>query len=314
MNGTPVMYYLLLVVGFAFLIKGADIFVEGSGGIARALKVPSLIIGLTIVSIGTSAPEASVSILASLSNNSEIALSNILGSNIFNLMLVVGISAVLMPAQTDSDLIKRDFPAATISSVMVLIFCLDGEIQRIEGILLLLCMIIYFILIIKSAFKSKYLYKEAEGEKAPSTSKNILFIVIGLGAIIFGGNLVVKNAVSIALDLGLSQTLVGVTIVAIGTSLPELATSVAAAKKGDSGLALGNAVGSNIFNVFFILGASAALSPIKVIPQSICDAWIFVATTVIMFVFCFTGKKTNRTEGIICLLIYAAYTFYVIYR
>lgn len=312
------MMYLWLLIGFVLLVKGADWFVDGSSSVAKLLKVPSVIIGLTIVSLGTSAPEAAVSITAGFTGNNEIAISNVLGSNIFNLMMVVGVCAAIKAFQTDRMIMKRDFPISLGLTVLLGIGLADGRISRVEGGILLVLMLSYLTLMVRSALKERKQgqVQEAEtGEKQPMPAwKSILYILLGLTAIILGGQLVVDNASLIAARFGLSETLIGLTIVAIGTSLPELVTSVVAAGKGESGLALGNVIGSNIFNIIFILGASAALHPIETGMENMIDTIILLAVSALIYVFGLTGKKVNRWEGLICVLGYIGYTAYIILR
>ncbi len=305
------MMYLLLIVGFVLLVKGADLFVDGSSSIAGILKVPSVIIGLTIVAMGTSAPEAAVSITAGLTGNSDISLGNVIGSNMFNQLGVIGICATCFIVTTHKDILKRDMWVNIGISVLLLILILDGKLNRIEGGLLLFGMAVYLFFVIKDALKNR---TQGDEVKLMSVPKSILFMVIGLAAIIGGGNLVVNNASLIAQALGMSETLVGLTIVAIGTSLPELVTSFVATRKGDTGIALGNAIGSNIFNILFILGIASVLTPINANAQLIIDTAILIVVCIIILVFAKTKLKTNRTEGIICVLLYLAYTAYIILR
>lgn len=306
------MTYVLLIVGFALLIKGADFFVDGSSSIARLLKIPSVVIGLTIVAMGTSAPEAAVSITAGLVGNNDIAIANVIGSNIFNLLVVVGVCAVMCNVGSQKDILKRDFPVTIGSSVLLLIFLIDLKISRIEGVMLIILFILYLFVVVKEGFKDRT--SQAEEVVPVSPVKSILFMIVGLGAIIWGGDLVVNSASKIAADLGLSQNLIGLTIVAIGTSLPELVTSIVATRKGESGLALGNAVGSCIFNILFILGMSAILSPLTAISESIVDCAVLIAVSVLLFVFGKTNNKTTRIEGTICIVCYIAYAFFAIVR
>ena len=305
------MEYLLLIIGFALLIKGADFFVEGSSSLAKILKVPSVIIGLTIVAMGTSAPEASVSINAALSGNNEIAISNIIGSNIFNGLVVVGICAFIAGFKTNLEILKRDMPVNIVITAFLILMLIDGKLNRLEGIILLLGMIVYLICMVISALKNR---EAGEPCKVLSLPVSILYIIGGLIAVIFGGNLVVDKACIIAANFGVSQNFIGLTIVAIGTSLPELVTSIVATKKGDSGLALGNAIGSNIFNILFILGMSAAISPLNVLNESIIDCIILLVSGIVLFIFAFTKKTMNRWEGATCVLLYAAYTVYLFIR
>lgn len=305
------MMYLLLLVGFILLLKGADFFVDGSSSIAGILRVPSIVIGLTIVAMGTSAPETAVSITAGLAGNSDISLGNIVGSNIFNLLMVIGVSALLRPITTHKDMLHRDLWWNIAVSVMLFLLLLDGKLSRIEGVLLLAGMAAYLCIVIRGAIRDR---SEAESIKQLSISRSILYILCGLIAIILGGSLVVNNASLIAHSLGMSDTLVGLTIVAIGTSLPELMTSIVAAKKGDSGIALGNAVGSCIFNIMFILGISSVLTPINAAPELFIDTAILIAVCILIFILAKTHRETSRREGLICILCYLAYSIYIIAR
>lgn len=327
------MMYVLLLIGFVLLIKGADFFVDGASAIARLLKIPAVIIGLTIVAMGTSAPEAAVSITAALDGNNAIALSNVVGSNIFNIMVVAGICAIMLPYTVEKGILRRDFPINIIFSIIVAVMAYMGGISRIGGIILLLCMAFYLYLTIHAAKKGKTdddgndtssnLYKAISrkmGSFIPSQTVSgailsVLFCAVGLTAVILGGQIVVDNASAIAKAWGLSDTLIGLTIVAIGTSLPELVTSIVASRKGESDLAMGNVVGSNIFNLTFILGMSATLNPITAPDFAFIDAAIMTGTAVLIPILC-SGKKHvfNRYHGIFCVLAYIAYTAYIILR
>ena len=310
-----VLWIVLLLVGFVLLIKGADMFVDGSSSVAKILKVPSVIIGLTIVALGTSFPEAAVSITASIQGKNEMALSNIIGSNTFNLLMVIGMSAFIKGFAVDQDIKKRDLPFNILLTAVLLFFTFTGrKIGRLEGIIFIIILIGYIWILIKSALKNK----TEEEAVAMSVPTSILFILIGVVAIIGGGQLVVNNASAIASELGLSDLFIGLTIVAIGTSLPELVTSVVAAKKGESGLALGNAVGSSILNILFILGFSAVLSPISVVSAEffmvMIDIIILLIVSMILQVFCVTRDKVSKFEGVICVLLYMGYMAFVIIR
>ena len=305
------MMYLLLLIGFVLLIKGADFFVDGSSSIAGILKVPSVIIGLTIVAMGTSAPEAAVSINAGLAGNSDISLGNIVGSNIFNLLVVIGACAVIFPAKSNEDILKRDLWWNIGASVLLLITIIDGNLSRLEGLLFLAVFIFYLGLMVRSAMKNRM--EETPMDVMPLW-KSLLFVAGGLAAVVFGGDMVVDNASLIAKAWGMSDTLVGLTIVAIGTSLPELVTSITASKKGDSGIALGNAVGSCLFNILFILGMASSITPINAVPELIIDTAILSVVTILILIVAKTDKKTNRAEGIICVAAYIIYTAYIIMR
>lgn len=305
------MDYIVLIIGFLFLVKGADIFVDGSSNVAKIFHVPSVIIGLTIVAMGTSAPEASVSISAGLLGNNDIAIANVIGSNIFNLLGVVGICALLMPFNTDRSILKRDLPINIIISLILLMMFIDGKLGMFDGLLLVIMMVGYIFIMIKEAIKNKV---EKEVTKPISLPKSIVMIVLGLVMVIAGGNFVVNSASNIAYSLGMSENFVGLTIVAIGTSLPELVTSLVAVFKKEAGLALGNAVGSNIFNILFILGASAMISPLTVNPESIIDCVVMIGVGIMMYIFAKTKTNFNKYEGLVAVLLYASYTAFLFIR
>lgn len=305
------MEYLLLLIGFVLLIKGADFFVDGSSSLARIMKVPSVIIGLTIVAMGTSAPEASVSVNAALAGSNDIAISNVIGSNLFNGLVVVGVCAFMAGFKTNPEILKRDMPLNIIVTAILYIMLLDRHINRIEGIILLIGMAVYIAAMVISALKNR---ETADECKILSLPKSLIFIIGGLIAVIFGGTLVVDNACLIAKDFGVSENFIGLTIIAIGTSLPELVTSITATRKGDSGLALGNAIGSNLFNILFILGMSATICPLNVLSESIIDCIILLVSAVILYVFARTKKTMNRWEGIVCVFLYVGYTAYLLIR
>ena len=312
------MTYILLIIGFILLIKGADYFVEGSSNLAKALKIPTLIIGLTVVAFGTSAPEAVVSIVASTKGSNEIALSNIIGSNIFNLLAVLGISAIVKGLKANRQIITKDFLFSILATLMLIAMMFDkflsGDklniITRGEGLVLLSILVLYVYSLILTASKEKKLIKE----KHKLTPKDILMLVLGLSAVILGGELVVKSSQQIALNLGISETLVGLTIVSLGTSLPELVTSIVAAKKGETDIALGNVIGSNIFNILFVLGISSTLSPILVNSQSLIDVLILLGITIVCYIFTIYNQRIGRTKGIIMALTYLIFMIYIIMR
>lgn len=306
------MVYLLLIVGFVLLIKGADFFVEGSSNIAKLLKIPSVVIGLTIVAIGTSLPEASVSINASLSGSNAIAFSNVVGSNIFNLLVVIGACAIMKPITTDKDIAKRDLPLNVGITILLAILMIDLNLSRTEGIILLVLLAGYLIALVKDALKNRT--PESADDKPISAVKSLIFIVVGVAAIIWGGSLVVSSASEIAAMFGLSETLIGLTIVAVGTSLPELVTSIVATRKGESDLALGNAVGSCIFNILFILGMSAAVSPLSGSMEGLMDSLVLLGVTILVMIFARSKRNTGRIEGVISVAAYFAYMAYAIIR
>ncbi len=309
------MSYVLLLVGFVLLIKGADYFVEGSSSVAKLLKVPSIIIGLTIVAMGTSAPEAAVSITAGLNGSNAIALGNVVGSNIFNLLMVLGLCAVVNPVPVEKSFIKRDFPMTIGASILLLIFAITGSVVgRIEGAIMLVLFAGFILLMVRSALQGRAEAGEEEEIKVLSPLMSFIYIVGGLVAVVIGGDMVVDSATTIAQTLGLSENFIALTIVAMGTSLPELVTSLVASKKGECGLAVGNVVGSNLFNILLVLGMSTALSPISVGMENIIDISASIVAHFIMLAFCMSGKNIKRSEGIIAVLVYAAYTVFLFIR
>ena len=311
------MEYVWLVVGFILLIKGADYFVDGSSSVAKKLKVPSLIIGMTIVAMGTSLPECSVSISAALAGKNGLAISNAVGSNIFNLMVVCGFCTLFCPLAVDKKTLKKEFPFSVLVAIILLILGGIGMILgRVDGIILLVVFAGFLYSMVSSAKKAR-----AEGESVEEeeyeilpAGKCILFIVGGIAAIVLGGNLVVDSASTIAANFGMSDTLIGLTVVAFGTSLPELVTSAVAAKKNEVDMALGNVIGSNIFNILLVLGVSAAISPVVFAMENIIDIIVLVVMSIIVLFFAWSKQKIVRSEGIIMLVMYAAYMVYICMR
>ena len=307
------MEYLLLIVGFVLLIKGADFFVDGSSDIARLFKIPSVVIGLTIVAAGTSAPEAAVSITAGLAGSNDIALNNVIGSNLFNLLVVVGVCAIIKVFTADEVIFKRDLPICIALTALLAIFLFDGALGLVDGIILFVLFVAYIAMTVVHALKHRT--HEEEEQKQRKWYLSLLFIAGGLAGVIFGGDLVVDSASKIAVNLGMSEALVGLTIVALGTSLPELVTSITAARKGDSGMALGNVVGSSIFNIVFILGSSSVLSTIGTNPDTMFDILFCLGITIFTFVaIALCKKKVNRPVGIAMVLLYIAYMAFIILR
>ena len=303
---------IFLLVGFVLLIKGADFFVDGSSSVAKLLGIPGFVIGLTVVAMGTSAPEAAVSITAGISGSNEIAISNIIGSNLFNLLVVAGLSAVIKPFKIENTILKRDYPINVGACVLLLaMIFIGGTVGRFDGIILLGLFIAYVVYVVIDSLKHRS-SNNSEDVKTMNPVLSIVAIIGGLAAVIFGGDLVVDNAVAIAQRLNWSETFIGLTIIAIGTSLPELVTSVVAAKKGESGLALGNVIGSNLFNIMLVLGLSTAISPIATDSSMITNAVIMLAVTAIVYVACLIKKSLGRVVGAICVSGYAAYTVYLI--
>lgn len=316
-----VLPYIMLVVGFALLIKGADFFVDGSSSIAKKLKIPDIIIGLTIVAMGTSAPELVVSVTSAIGGSSDIAIGNVVGSNLLNILVILGLSAVIVPITVDGSMFKRDIPVllGTAAAVPVIVLLSDNMVGRIGGAVLIAFFAFYIFLTVRSALayrKNNVDVDDSESETIKSLPwwKSVLFTIGGAIVIIVGGDLSVDGAVAIAKQLGLSEAIIGLTIVALGTSLPELVTSVVAAKKGNSDIALGNIVGSNIFNILLILGTTAIIKPVPVPFASLIDLFILLGVTVYLAISARTGKKLSRIEGASFLVLYVAYTVYLFMR
>ena len=320
------LFIVCLVLGMLALIKGADWFVSGASKIAKKLGISSLVVGLTIVAFGTSAPEASVSISSSIAGATDISTGNIVGSNIFNLLVVLGMSALFMPVIINQTVIKRDIPIMLGSGILLMIFSFffggenANELIRIEGIILLVFLVLYvvFTIIDEKRKAPKLTPEEMEKEKIEKSKINIwislFWLVIGLVLVIFGGELVTYGAQNIALELGASEALVGLTIVAVGTSLPELVTSIVAAKKKENEIALGNVIGSNIFNMLFILGAASTIAPLSISTAVLIDTVIMCVLFLAFFILCLFKRKLGKTEGIIFLVLYIIYLVYIILR
>ena len=310
--------YILLILGFILLIKGADLFVDGSSSIARLLRIPAAVIGLTIVAFGTSAPELSVSCSAALAGQNEIAISNVLGSKIFNLMVVTGACAAISAIPDNEVILKREFPFSIVAAALLLIFSLFGfgrlNIGRLEGLTLLVLFVLFVAIQVRDALKSRSENAEDPMEEVLSPLKSIVFVVIGCIMIIYGGNFVVDSASEIAANFGLSETLIGLTVVAFGTSLPELVTSIVASRKGENDLAIGNVVGSNIFNILMILGISTSIHPVALQPSAVYDCIILMIFSILVLFFCWSKKRLARGEGIFMIILYAFYTAYIILR
>lgn len=322
---------VIMIAGFAVLIKGGDIFVSGSSEIARRLKVPGLIIGLTIVAIGTSSPELAVSVIAAVQGENEIAFSNVVGSNLLNMLCILGICAMIKPIPVDTEILRRDFPFSI--AVTTLVFAITsasllfnrrwsnmnmerkvGTATRLEGAILVVLIITYVILIIYTT--KKHGLEEADDSEGPSEElwKSLLKIILGIALVVAGGNAVVNSAEKIAQAAGISETIIGMTVVAFGTSLPELVTSVIAAKKGETGMAVGNVIGSNIFNILLILGVSAAIHPIEIMAAAAVDMMILICMNILLFIFAVSGSRISRREGLALLILFAADMLFVVLR
>ena len=311
-----ILSFVLLLVGFVVLVYGADKLVDAASGLAANYGIPNIVIGLTIVAFGTSAPELVVNVFASISGSSEMVMGNVLGSNIFNVLGILGISAIIYPLTVKSSTTWIEIPLSFLAAIMVLILAndfllndgADNFISLGDGLVMLMFFIVFIVYNITVSMKP--------GEKTDSVEiskytmgQAVLWILVGLGGLILGGKLIVDNAVQLAVSFGLSERVIGLTIVSIGTSMPELATSVAAVRKKKLDIAIGNVVGSNIFNIFFILGVSATILPVPISEPNFTDIWMNILGGLLLFVFIFTGKgrKLERWEGIVMLGLYVAY-------
>jgi cation:H+ antiporter len=313
--------YILFVVGFVFLIKGADFLVDGASSIARRFNVSDLVIGLTVVAFGTSSPELFVNIISSIKGNTDIAIGNVLGSNIANVFLILGVSSIIYPLTVGTGTVWKEIPLSLLAALLLGILANDqlidkasfSSITRIDGLVFLSFFIIFI-------YYSMSIAKKIEGledhvpTKQYRMAKSLLLVMLGLIGLTLGGQWIVNGAVRLALKFGMSQSLVGLTIVAVGTSLPELATSAVAARKRNVEIAVGNVVGSNIFNVFFVLGISAVVKPLPFHARSNIDVGVVILASLVLFAYMFTGKKRSldRWEGIIFVLMYAGYLTFVI--
>ena len=299
---------ILLLVGFVALIKGADIFVDASSSIAKKFNIPSIIIGMTIVAMGTSLPELSVSVTSSLVGLNDMSIANVTGSNIFNILIALGICSTIGKLKISN---YKDVITLLFSCIGLLLFALNGTLGMFEGIFLLVVFTIYILSMMKQAKDNK---EESEDEKQKNIFITVVLGILGAIAIVIGGNMVVNSASEIALKLGMSENLVGLTIVALGTSLPEFVTSVMATKKGELEIAIGNIIGSNIFNILLILGVASLISPMAVSVVAICDV-MFMVFTVALFIFLTVKEKElNKKSGILLIMMYIVYLIITIIR
>ena len=306
--------FLLLALGFLFLVKGADWFVEGSSGIADKFGIPQLVIGLTIVAMGTSAPEAAVSITASLKGTADIAVGNVVGSNILNILIILGISSVITSIAVAKTTVRYEIPIMLLSTFLLMGFGMQGgTINLWEGIILWLCFIGYLSYMFIMVKKGEMVAEEVATTQKP-VWQLLIWGLVGLGLIIWGSDLTVDAATSLAKRFGMSERFIGLTVVALGTSLPELFTSVSAARKGKADIAIGNIVGSNVFNILFIIGTSSLIIPIIFEASFLIDSFVAVAAGVILWLCVFRKKKLTRLHGILMLLCYAAYFAYLLVK
>lgn len=318
--------YIILIIGFVLLTKGADLFVDGAAAVAEKLRIPVFIIGMTIVAMGTSAPECAVSITASLKGNNELAVSNVVGSNIFNLMVVCGVCALVSPLEVKINILKKEFPfSILVAAILLAAGSVGMSIGRVDGLLLLLIFAAFLCSIVLSERKRRLAFSDYTAHEAASEFENeqiqqmsvlrcLISIGVGLAAVILGGNWVVDGASAVAKSFGMSQNLIGLTVVAFGTSLPELVTSFAASRKHQADMALGNVIGSNIFNILLILGLSAIVSPISFNTENIIDTVVLILMSTQVFFFCRRHHSISRAKGLIMLIEYAVYVVYICIR
>lgn len=298
----------ILIFGFILLIKGSDTFVNSASEIAKKFKIPPIIIGLTVVAMGTSAPELSVSVTSSLAGLNDMSIANVVGSNIFNILIALGVCSTIGKLKISN---YKDVITLLFSCIGLLLFTLNGTLGMIEGILLLVAFTVYILSLIKQAKANK---EESEDEKQRNIFITVILGILGVTAIVIGGNMVVNSASEIALKLGMSENLVGLTIVALGTSLPEFVTSVMATKKGELSIAIGNIIGSNVFNILLILGVASLISPMAVSVVAICDV-MFMVFTVALFIFLTVKEKElNKKSGILLIMMYIVYLTITIIR
>ena len=314
------LFIIKFLVGLLLVVKGADFLTDGASSIARKFKVSTLLIGLTIVSLGTSLPELVVSSVSAMKGSSDMALGNVVGSNMFNTLAIVGVTALFCPIVCKKDLLLRDIPVnvlVTCTLFVMVYFCNGiGILTRMEGITLLTIFVIYMGFTIYTSLKSSKRTDEAPVEAPMPIWKAIVLIVLGLTALVFGGDWFVDGAAGIAAELGVSESVIALTIVSAGTSFPELATSVVAARKGDTDMAMGNVVGSNIFNIMFILGVASVINPIAAKNISIVDFKILLFSILLLTVFCVVGKRhrIGRWQGAVLTICMIAYYAYLVYN
>lgn len=317
------MSFLILIIGFAFLIKGADVFVGAASSIAKRFNVPPMLIGLTIVAMGTSAPEAAVSISSSLAGQNDMSIANVVGSNFFNILIVLGISAIIAKLPVEKNTIKKDTPFLVFISTLLVILGINLNLSRFDGLILLVLFVFFLINMIKSNLGQKdsdvslgesAIAIEATDSEVVSLPKTLVICLVGIVGIVWGGDLVVNSATKIATAFGMSTNLVGLTIVAMGTSLPELVTSVIAVRQGETEIAIGNVIGSNIFNILLVLGLAAIIHPISISMFALIDTVFMTLTTILLYIFVKKNNCLNKLRGLIFIAIYVTYMAYTIIR
>lgn len=315
-----------IVIGVVLVLWGADRLTDGAVGIATRLNIPQIVIGLTIVAMGTSMPEFCVSLVSALKGTADLAVGNVVGSNVFNALLIVGVTALVAPMTILRQTVRKDIPFALVASMLLVLMCLDGTLSRIDALVLLALFGFFMYVTLQAGLSAKKADKQAASdEPAQATSdepadaqapmswlRASLFIIIGLGCLIGGSNLFVGGATAVATELGISDAVVGLTVVAMGTSLPELATSVVAARKGNSGIAIGNALGSNVFNILLILGLTGAITPLTLQGITTLDLTMLVVSMMLLWLFSFTKLTIERWEGALLTTIFVAYLTYLV--
>ena len=320
---TSLVPYLMILFGFVVLIKGADLLVDGASAVARRFHVSDMVIGLTVVAFGTSTPELAVNLLAAAQNTTDIAIGNVVGSNIANILLILGIASLIRPLQVTSETVWREIPMCLLAAFVLAILAndrfIDGNLTdaltRIDGIVLLCFFVIFIYYTVTSAMKLGGIGDFTPGT-AMVTRRALFFIGIGLAGLTGGGQLIVSGAVTISRQLGIAEAIIGLTVVAVGTSLPELATSAIAARKGNADIAVGNVVGSNIFNILFVLGISSIIHPLPFRAASNIDIGTVLLSTILLFIFMFTGRRhsLDRWEGFLCVALYVSYVIILLFQ
>lgn len=290
------------------MLWGADRLTDGAVAVAEKMKMPQIVIGLTIVAMGTSMPEFCVSLISALKGTSDLAVGNIVGSNIFNTLLIVGVSALVAPMSIMKTTVRKDIPFALVASALLLIMCLDEDISRIDAAILFVMFLIFMYITLRGA-KAQGTDLEEKEKKPMATWLSVVWILVGLACLIGGSNLFVDGATAVATKLGVSEAVIGLTIVAGGTSLPELATSVVSARKGNSGIAIGNVLGSNVFNILAILGLTGVISPMTLKGITMTDLSMMVISIILIWLFSFTKYKIERWEGAILTAVFVGYIY-----
>lgn len=308
-----ILSILGIIAGVAIVVWGADRLTEGASAIASRMGVPEIVIGLTVVALGTSMPEFSVSILSALKGASDIAIGNAMGSNIFNTLLIVGMAALVAPMTITKTTVKKDIPFALIASVLLMILCIDGRFSRIDAAVLIAMFLFYMYITLKDAKKETTPNDDGNDcRKHMKIWQASLWIIVGLACLVGGSNIFVSGAVFVAQSFNISNAVIGLTIVAGGTSMPELATSVVAAKKGNSGIAIGNVIGSNVFNILFILGTTGLICPMSIGDITQIDMTMLVGSMIMLWLFSFTKLNIERWEGAVLFAIFIAYMVYLL--